>query len=398
MPGALVRLSILMRRLQPDVVMTWLNHAHFLATFAAIVSGVRASRVVWNLSASGPNASDGTSSKRFKRILLAGLSRLPWGIAAGSLSERRSYEAVGYRPRRWFPLSNSTRESAIERVLASYRQLWRFVTGIEPVPVRPGLFDLRIRLRRKMRSSKLYWKVFAALQDAIAGSFDRRYGIDTRGWISVGELRSREPLRPRESRGYAGTPPRQFSQLIQALAVPTKEYHFVDVGSGKGRIAILAAMHDFHAVTGIELSETFHDVALRNLAALRNFGVMKCEPELLNMNALEYEFPRSPLLLYLFNPFDGTAMERFVDRIAKTYQESPRHILVAYHTARCARFFKHHALFKEIKLGGSRLPRIIRVFEIPAAPSPYRMDAVRPRDPRRSSDSVPEEKKKELLR
>jgi hypothetical protein len=313
-PGAFVRLIILMRRIRPDVVMTWLNPA--LATIAAVVSGVGAGRVVWNLSGLSPDTSGGTRGPRFKLRLLAGLSPLPWAIAVGSLSGRRAYEALGYRPRRWFRLSD------------------------------------------------------VALEHAIDGSFDRRYGINTCRRISARKLRSREPLRHGESTGYAGTPARHFSRLIQALAVRTKEYHFVDVGSGKGRIVILAAMHDFRAVTGIELSPTIHDVALQNLAAIRNFGVMKCEPELLNMDALDYEFPPSPLLLYLYNPFRDRTMERFVDRIAETYHRSPRHILIAYYRPDRAHVFRKHSLFEEIKLGGSRLPRNIRLFEIPATPSP----------------------------
>jgi len=133
--------------------MTWLNHAHFLATFAAIASGIGTSRMVWNLSGSSPNASDRRTG--FMLRLLALLSRLPWAIAVGSQSGRQAYEALGYRARHWFPLYNSARESATERVLDSYRQLWRFVSGIEPSSVRPGLLEQAFPWLKKTSVARL---------------------------------------------------------------------------------------------------------------------------------------------------------------------------------------------------------------------------------------------------
>ena len=70
-----------------------------------------------------------------------------------------SYEALGYRPRRWFQVYNGTRETAretaIERVLRSHRQLWRAASGIETVSVRPGLLEQALPRLRKGRLAQV---------------------------------------------------------------------------------------------------------------------------------------------------------------------------------------------------------------------------------------------------
>jgi glycosyltransferase involved in cell wall biosynthesis len=101
--SALFRLPTLMRRIQPDVVMTWLYHADFVGTIAAVASGVGVHRVVWNLRCS---ESELDFKDRCLIALLGWLSPLPHGIAANSLAGRRAHEALGYRPRNWFYLPN----------------------------------------------------------------------------------------------------------------------------------------------------------------------------------------------------------------------------------------------------------------------------------------------------
>jgi glycosyltransferase involved in cell wall biosynthesis len=97
------RLVSLMRRTRPDCVMTWLYHADFLGTVAAVVSGISTDRVVWNLRCSNMELSLGS---RYLVSMLARLSPLPFGVAANSLAGREAHEAMGYHPRRWFSLPN----------------------------------------------------------------------------------------------------------------------------------------------------------------------------------------------------------------------------------------------------------------------------------------------------
>jgi len=227
------------------------------------------------------------------------------------------------------------------------------------------------RIHRKIYENKLSRRIHGAFRRSIDGRFDRQYGVDTAGRIPVKYLRSRDTL-PESSWGYMATPPGEFDRLIHALPIRTRDYHFIDIGSGKARTTFMAAMCDFRSVTGIEVSRALYDVSLRNAIIMREHGVMKCEPELLNMDALEYDLPKGPLLLYAYNPFKRKAMERFAGQVAEAYATSPRHIVLACRIpdryAVGVRVLEDHPMFKEIVLNAS-LPKYIRVFEIAETPS-----------------------------
>jgi glycosyltransferase involved in cell wall biosynthesis len=137
--AGVLRLPLLMRRIRPDSVMTWLYHADFLGTLAAIASGVGAEGVVWNLRCSNV---DLPLSGRIIVKLLAWLSPLPWGVAANSRAGIRTHEALGYRPRRWLYLPNGV-ELDIWQSGAIDREEVRSELGISPVAQIVGMVGRR---------------------------------------------------------------------------------------------------------------------------------------------------------------------------------------------------------------------------------------------------------------
>jgi UDP-N-acetylmuramoyl-tripeptide--D-alanyl-D-alanine ligase len=106
LPHAFLRLVRLMRKLRPDVVMTWLYHADLLGTVAAIASGLGTDRLVWNLRCSGIDFRNYAATTKWIAAILARISRLPKAVAANSRSGQRSHQALGYRPRHWVFLPN----------------------------------------------------------------------------------------------------------------------------------------------------------------------------------------------------------------------------------------------------------------------------------------------------
>jgi glycosyltransferase involved in cell wall biosynthesis len=100
-PVAFLRLVDLIRCIRPDVVMTWLYHADFLGTFAALACGVPMRRIVWNLRCSRLDFHDYAITTRWLTRVLARLSSRPGAITHNSHAGRLAHEALGYRPRRW---------------------------------------------------------------------------------------------------------------------------------------------------------------------------------------------------------------------------------------------------------------------------------------------------------
>jgi UDP-N-acetylmuramoyl-tripeptide--D-alanyl-D-alanine ligase len=171
MPMALFRLVAFMRRIRPEIVMTWRYHAHLITTLAAILSGIGTDGVVWILRYSNPHG-----AARWTLMLSAWLSPLPWGVVS-SHDGHPEHLALGYRARRWFDVSQYKKlrikaagshstttsiSSQTENVwcscgkiqsVGSYRQLWRLIRATKKRKTELAFFsrrrnDFKKRLRR----------------------------------------------------------------------------------------------------------------------------------------------------------------------------------------------------------------------------------------------------------
>ena len=57
------------------------------------------------------------------------------------------------------------------------------------------------------------------------------------------------------------------------------------------------------------------------------------------MDAVDYVFPDTPLVLYLWNPFDWYVMERVVVNMVGSHRRNPRRIVVMYFSPELAQLF-----------------------------------------------------------
>jgi tRNA1(Val) A37 N6-methylase TrmN6 len=80
-------------------------------------------------------------------------------------------------------------------------------------------------------------------------------------------------------------------------------YSFVDVGAGKGRALLLAAGLPFRKIVGVELSEELARIAQRNIARWNRAARPKARIHVVQQDAAKFRWPRTPLLVYLYNPF-----------------------------------------------------------------------------------------------
>ncbi|MBV8489826.1 MAG: class I SAM-dependent methyltransferase, partial [Candidatus Eremiobacteraeota bacterium] len=92
---------------------------------------------------------------------------------------------------------------------------------------------------------------------------------------------------------------------------------FVDVGAGMGRAVLLATEYPFQAVIGIELSPSLHEIARDNVARVRGLATRCRDVRLVRADARRARFPRGDLVVFLYNPFDGQALDDVLDRIAE---------------------------------------------------------------------------------
>lgn len=127
---------------------------------------------------------------------------------------------------------------------------------------------------------------------------------------------------------YQPTPVAEAEQLLDAVPEPLAQTTFVDIGSGMGRVLLLAARRPFKTVVGVEISGALHEVARENFSGFDDEHLRCRDVRLVRANAAEYRFPRGMLAVYLYNPFRAPVLEAVLDHILAR----ARDVTLLYHT------------------------------------------------------------------
>ena len=126
--------------------------------------------------------------------------------------------------------------------------------------------------------------------------FDRRHGIDTKGVISLFDLRI-ESVSVRNGLRYQTAPPDFVRAVLRRLPFDCREHSFIDLGSGKGRTLLLASELPFRRIIGVEFSPQLHAIAEKNVANCigldRQCEIVECHC----MDAVEFDFPEESLVI-----------------------------------------------------------------------------------------------------
>jgi SAM-dependent methyltransferase len=145
--------------------------------------------------------------------------------------------------------------------------------------------------------------------------WDRKYNVDTSGQIDLINI---DVVGPNKDSGYSSvsTSPNAYAFLSGFFPAEWKRYTFVDVGCGKGRVLMLAALQGFDSIVGIEFAPLICQIAEQNLA--RFSGRRPAKWSVVNADATTTDLPAGvPLLIYSFNPFKAEIWEKFIPVLVK---------------------------------------------------------------------------------
>ncbi len=158
--------------------------------------------------------------------------------------------------------------------------------------------------------------------------FDTRYGVSTGGEIPQTELDVAEKNWIHGS-AYVPTSPVDFAKVLSGHGLALEETTFIDLGAGKGRVLLMAAALPFRRVVGVEFSPSLADVARDN--AVRYKGPRGCaDIAVETMDATKYAFPRGPLAVFMYHPFDEKIMALVEANLSRSVREDPRRVVVIY--------------------------------------------------------------------
>jgi SAM-dependent methyltransferase len=145
-------------------------------------------------------------------------------------------------------------------------------------------------------------------------------------------------------RPYFATEPWLFEQIMQALAFSVQQsgfspsvahgtlqdFTFIDLGSGKGRVLLMASDYPFKRIIGVEFMPELHRTAQKNIACYPNDREQCRQIETVCMDAREFQFPDGPLVVYLFNPFPESTFAQVLENLRLSVEQAPRPVYIAY--------------------------------------------------------------------
>jgi SAM-dependent methyltransferase len=126
---------------------------------------------------------------------------------------------------------------------------------------------------------------------------------------------------------YQPSDPALFHEMIGRVPIDYSQFTFIDVGSGKGRALLLAADYPFRRIIGVEVLQELHRAAQENLRTYAGSPPI----DLICCDAVEFEFPPEPMVVYFFNPLREGGLRNLLGKLENSVDAVPRPVWVVYH-------------------------------------------------------------------
>jgi SAM-dependent methyltransferase len=133
---------------------------------------------------------------------------------------------------------------------------------------------------------------------------------------------------------YQATDPALFCEMLSALTIDSREFTFIDIGSGKGRVLLMAADYPFRRIVGIELLPQLHRTAQENIAKYKSDSQQCLAIESICGDARNFAFPPEPAVVYLFDPLPEAGLVELLRNLERSLREHPRPVVLLYHNPR----------------------------------------------------------------
>jgi hypothetical protein len=190
--------------------------------------------------------------------------------------------------------------------------------------------------------------VFAKLIGKVADRyFEWRYGLDTIACAQLDKFTISAGSRANAT-AYEGSRILPLKRLFPALRqlVPG-DGALVDLGCGKGKVMLVAALSGLQKVRGVEFARELCDVARKNWGSVQSKAGCTTDFQVVEGDVTTYAIRPDETIFYIFNPFDETILGKVLSNIANSTQSSPRRvvIVVCFLSERYRRIFDQQPAF-----------------------------------------------------
>ena len=164
--------------------------------------------------------------------------------------------------------------------------------------------------------------------------FDWRHGMNTHQKCLLYTQGVRDDQAREGNNVYRPFWRKEFSSAMGSLGINFSNYLFVDVGSGKGKMLLLASHFPFPEIIGIEYAPGLHAVALKNIQGLRTKTGTRTNIVSINADALTWDLPNRPTVYFLYNPFDLAITKAFFAKLGQHAERTRTANLMIYGNVR----------------------------------------------------------------
>ena len=159
--------------------------------------------------------------------------------------------------------------------------------------------------------------------------FDWRLGTDTTGSVPQSKLKVLSPDLQAQAKPYVMTRARALTFAFGLSGAP-KNKRLLDIGCGKGKAVITAALFGFKRVLGIEFAPELVEVAQKNLHQIRQKLPKDTVAEVVCADATQFEYGPDDCVFFLYNPFAGDVMRGFCQQLGRSLAAYPRELWIIY--------------------------------------------------------------------
>jgi SAM-dependent methyltransferase len=213
-------------------------------------------------------------------------------------------------------------------------------------------------VKKSLETIPVIQKLYAPAQRT--HPIDRIYGIDTSGVVPVEKLHP-DPSLQSLIIAYAGSQPSILRRGLSALG-DIRDYAFIDLGCGKGRVTTVASEFPFREVIGVELSPALAATARANAATVARRFPDRPQVTITAANVVNFPLPAGKLVCFNYHAFGPELVAQIVARFeaALASGELPHMFFVYYNpvhpesfdaSAAFARFYVEQIPYDHSEIG-----------------------------------------------
>lgn len=170
------------------------------------------------------------------------------------------------------------------------------------------------------------WMAFFMVYDNIRGAI--KYGSNTFTPVALKKLTIKNGDIQKAS-PYEAVSFYMLEKLLEAFRKISSETSIIDLGSGKGRIMMVAAHFGFNHMTGIDFARELCSQAIVNMTK-KEKQFPGIQWQVLNQNVEDYSIASYDSVFFMFNPFTKEVLEHFIKKLEASCEQFPRPIYFLY--------------------------------------------------------------------